>query len=122
MVHSGIFATKAQCDAMAGELVDVTGYTETNINSWCLEAESWLNNFCRVNFSDIYSASMNADKKALLQEYEARYVAMSAIAYNMVGFATKEAEDMIMIHVYRLEKIEALLGEPANIKFLSTNP
>jgi hypothetical protein len=40
----------------------------------------------------------------------------------MVGFATKEAEDMIMIHVYRLEKIEALLGEPANIKFLSTNP
>jgi len=118
MAHTGIFATKAQCDAMAGENVDLTGYTEANINSWCLEAESYINVLCKFNFSDHYS-TLNADVKAILQEYEARYVAMSAISYNMAGFTTRsEGEDMIMVHSYRLEKIEEILKNQDKVTYI----
>jgi hypothetical protein len=120
MAHTGIFATKAQCDAMAGENVDTTGYTETNINSWCLEAESYINILSKKNFSDAY-ASLNADVKAILQEYEARYVAMCAICYNMSGFTTRtEAENMLNVHIFRMRKIEDLIGDSKFVSYMES--
>lgn len=110
MAHTGIFATKTECDAMAGELVDTTGYTETNINNWCLQAESFLNALSKYNWSDKF-ASLNADVKYILAEYSARYVAVSAISYNMAGFTTRtEAENMVNIHIYRMKQIEYILS------------
>ena len=118
MTHTGIFATKAECDAMAGELVDTTGYTEANINMWCLEAESYLNVLGKYNWSDKY-ASLNADVKYVLGEFEARYVGMCAIAYNMAGFTTRtEAENMLNIHIFRMKKIEELLLDQKYITYI----
>lgn len=120
MVHTGIFATKAECDAMAGELVDATGYTEGNINAWCLQAESFLNVLAKYNFSDKYAASINGDVKYILTEYAARYVAICAITYNMAGYTTRtEAENMINVHIYRMKQIEYLVANNNYMTYLN---
>ena len=97
MAHTGIFATKAECDAKVGENVNTTGWTEANINAWCLQAESLINCICRFNFSDVYP-SLNADVKYLLTEIASNIVAIYGIQYNMSGYKSRiEAEDMINI-------------------------
>lgn len=109
MAATSILSTDAEMNAMAGENVDVTGWTDANKTAWGLQAECFLNNLCRFNFSDNYS-TLNVDVKYMLNEYVARYVAICGIAYNMAGFTTRiEAEDMINIHVYRMRQIEELL-------------
>ena len=109
MVATSIMSTDAEMNAMAGELVDVTGWTDANKTAWGLQAENYLNVLCNFNFSDNF-ASLNIDVKYILSEYVARTVGMNGIAYNMAGYTSRvEAEDMINIHVYRMEKIEELL-------------
>jgi len=119
MAHTGIFATKAECDAMAGENIDATGYTEANINMWCLEAESYLNCLMKYNASDTWAATLNVDKKYILSEYVARYVGACAIMYNMAGFTTRiEAEDMLNFHAWRMRAIEKLMADQPTVTFL----
>ena len=99
MAHTGIFATKAECDAKAGENVDATGWTEANINVWCLAAESTINCVCRFNFSDVYAASLNADVKYILTDVASSLVAINGIMYNMAGYSSRvEAEDLVNIN------------------------
>jgi hypothetical protein len=118
MGHTGIFATAAECGAMAGELIDATGWVEANINSWCLQAESYLNVLSNFNFSDNF-ASLNADVKYILAEYEARYCAMCGIAYNMITITNRVvAEDMIMIHWSRMQEIETILTKQENVTYM----
>ena len=95
MVHTGIFAAKAEIDVWVGENVDATGYVEANINAACLQIESLINCVARENFSDSY-AGLNADVKGLLSLAEATLVAIQFIQYNMAGYTSRvEAEDMI---------------------------
>ena len=98
MAHAGIYATLAECTAEAGKKVDVTGWTEGNINLWCLQAEGIIHTACRKVFATIIAdyTAMPAGGKAILADAEASYVAMKGIKYNMNGFTTRtEAEDMI---------------------------
>jgi hypothetical protein len=118
MAYTGKFCTEAEIAAMAGELVDATGATEANRNLWASQVESFLNCFCRHNFSDTFAA-LNADVKAMLSEYAARYVACCETAYNMAGFTSRiEAEDMLNIHFFRMNKIEELLNKQVTIDFI----
>jgi len=123
MAATSILSTDAEMNAMAGENVDVNGWTDANKTAWGLQAESFLNNLTQYNFSDNYS-SLNDDVKKILNEYVARYTAVSGIGYNMNGFETDpslsriHAEDMINIHTYRMEKIENLLKEEKVKDFL----
>lgn len=96
MAHEGIFATKAECDAKAGENVDATGWTEANINSWCLQSESVINCACRYNFSDTY-ATLNADVKSILSEVSSNLVAIYGIIYNMAGIGSRKSESAINV-------------------------
>jgi hypothetical protein len=98
MAHTGIFATKAQCDAAVGENVDTTGWTEANINSWCLMSESIINSYTRYNWSDAYG-TLNVDVKYILSAASAAWVAMQGITYNMSGYSSRiEAETMLDVH------------------------
>ena len=68
-------------------------------------------------------ATMNAVYKILLTEYVARSVAMAGIAFNMsavgVTFSSLiEPEDMIQLHIYRIEQIEKLLKDSDIHQFL----
>lgn len=124
MVATSIMSTDAEMNAMAGENVDVTGWTDANKTAWGLQAESYLNILCHYNFSDNF-AGLNADVKYILSEYVARYTGMCGIAYNMTGFNTDagslarvHAEDMINIHVFRMQQIEKLLTKEGALDFI----
>jgi len=119
MTHDGIFATKAEIDVKVGENVDLTGYTEANINASCVQAESFINVMSRTNFSDTY-ATLNVDVKGILSEAEACWVAMDFIAYNMAGYTSRiEAENMINILDSKLTKCLAMLNDQKSVTFIT---
>ncbi len=124
MVHDGLFATKAECDAKAGERVDLTGWTEININAWCLQAENFINTTSRNNWSDHFSApatttTLSADVWHLLGEAESNLVAIYGIQYNMGGYTTRiEAEDMINILWARFQSCIRLLSDQKVVDFM----
>ena len=118
MAATSIMSTDAEMLAMAGENVDATGFTDANKTAWGLQAESFLNNLTRINFSDSYAA-LNEDVKLILSEYVARYVGVCAIAYNMAGFTTRlEAEDMLNVHFFRMSEIQKLIVDQKVITFI----
>lgn len=109
MVATSIMSTDAEMNAMAGENVDVTGWIDANKTAWGLQAETFLNNLTRFNFSDNY-ASLNVDVKYMLSEYVARYTALCGIAYNMGSYNSyTEPINMTNIHWARLQEIKKLL-------------
>lgn len=115
MAATSVLSTDAEMLAMAGELVDATGFTDANKTAWGIQAEDYLVALGKYDFvANI--ALLKTNVKKMLSEYVARYVAICAIGYNMatVGatFSTLiEPEDMIQLHVYRLEKIEELIKD-----------
>ncbi|MCK9371340.1 hypothetical protein M0R04_15610 [Candidatus Dojkabacteria bacterium] len=118
MVHTGIFCSKAEIDVKVGENVDLTGYTETNINASCLQAEAYINVACRYNFSDNY-ATLNADVKGILSEMEACWVAVDFISYNMFGYSSRiEAEDMINLQWAKFKRLLEVLIEQMTVTYI----
>lgn len=113
-----VIITAAKLNAMAGENVDTTGWTTANQEAWELQAISFLCNLTRYNIADNYS-SLNADVKNMVDEYIARYCAVCGIAYNMAGFTSRqEAENMINIHLFRMEKLEELFADQKTITWI----
>jgi len=115
MVATSILSTDAEMLAMAGELVDATGFTDANKTAWGIQAENYLNALCNYDLVTNV-ATLTANLKQILSEYVARYVACSAIMYNMatvgaVFSSLIEPEDMVQFHVYRMEAIEDLLKQ-----------
>ena len=113
MVVTSILSTDAEMIAMAGELVDATGFTDDNKTAWGIQAEAYL---CMLTNFDLVTnvGDLAAKFKPILSEYVARYVAMSAIMFNMatvgaVFTSLIEPEDMMQIHIHRMEKIEQIL-------------
>lgn len=119
MAATSILSTDAEMLAMAGEMVDATGFTDANKTAWGIQAEAFISALAHYDFPTNV-ATLTALIKPLLSEYVARYVAVSAIAYNMSGFTLGliEAEDMIQLHVYRMEQIEKILKDPEALKLL----
>ena len=122
MAATSILSTDAEMNAMAGELVDATGFTDANKTAWGLQAEAFLNSLTTFDFSTNV-ATLNAKTKQMLSEYVARYVALSAIAYNMATVGATfssliEPEDMMQVHIYRMEKIEDLISKKIVVDFI----
>lgn len=118
MVYTGTICTEAEIAVFAGENVDATGDTEANHNILVAQAESYISNLLRYNVVDNYSA-LNEDVKRSLSEWAARYAAIAVIAYNMAGFTSRiEAEDMINIHAWRMNKLENMLKEQVTVTYL----
>ena len=113
MVAISVLSTDAEMLAMAGELVDATGFTDANKTAWGIQAENYLSLLCNYDLT-ANVGTLGANFKQILSEYVARYVAMSAIMYNMatvgaVFSSLIEPEDMVQVHIYRMEKIEEIL-------------
>lgn len=118
MAYSGTLCTETEIAIFAGENVDTTGDTETNHNALVAQAESFLCCLSRYNWVDNYS-SLNEDVRRTLSEYCARYVAVALIAYNMAGFSSRiEAEDMLNIHLFRMQKLETLLRDQKTVTYM----
>lgn len=122
MAHTGIYATKAECDAVAGENVDVTGWTEANINLWCLKAEGLIHCTARKVFATAIAGftAMPAGGKGILAEIEACYVAIEGIKYDMSAFTSRiEAEDMLNILWAKMQKGLDLISDQKVVTFIT---
>jgi hypothetical protein len=111
MVYTGVLATESELNAMAGENVDTTGWTEANKNSWMKQIEGYL---CAVFNFDLVSNYSSLDPKAkyIFSEYCARYCAICGITFNMNSFTSRiEAESMINVHVWRLKQLDKIIME-----------
>lgn len=118
MVATSILSTDAEMLAMAGENVDATGFTDANKTAWGLQAEAYLSAISRYDWSTNV-ATIDGTTAEMLSEYVARYVGVTAIAYNMAGFTDRtEAEDMINFHWARMLKIEELLKDQVYITYI----
>lgn len=125
MVFSHALVTLAECTAMAGENVDATGYVEANQQTWANQGSAYL---CAISKYDWVTniASVKTNVKPLLAEYIARYVGLSAIAYNQIGFvsptggSTTQVENMLNIHLSRMRAIEKILSNPDYIKYATS--
>lgn len=117
MVVTSILSTEAEMDAMAGENVDSTGWTETNKTAWGIQAEAALNMMSRYDWVTNVG-TLGAKSKAILSEYVARSVGMQGILFNFDVINRIEAEDRINVHVMRIIAIEKLLRDQPTVDFL----
>jgi len=97
MADTGIFATTAEVQRKVGANASSTSNVEAYINDFMTQVESFINGWCRYNFSDDYSG-LNVDVKGLLKEAASNLAAIYVIQYDMSGFTSRqEAESMITI-------------------------
>jgi len=97
MAHTGIFATALECQYKAGAGASAAAIAELLVNSFCSQAESFINVAVRYNFSDAY-AGLNADVKGILTQVASDLVGIYCINYDMSGYSSgTEAESMINI-------------------------
>ena len=95
MASEGIFATTAEVSRKAGANASATSNSETYINDFMTQVESYINAYTRVNYSDSYSG-LDVDVKGLLKEVASNLAAIYVIQYDMSGFTSRsEAESMI---------------------------
>jgi len=124
MAFSHALVTEAELNAMAGELVDATGWIEANKQAWANQAGAYLCVLCRYDFVTNV-ATLTSNAKEILAEYIARAAASAGILYNVNGFATDsnaaarlEAETMVQFHAWRMAAIEKLLKQEGIIDYL----
>jgi hypothetical protein len=121
MAYTGTITTEAEIALMSGENVDATGATEANNNLLVAHAEGFLSGLIQ---DDVVAGFAGYDTvtKQLLSEWAARYAGMTLIMYNTAGYSDLiEAEDMVQVHVYRMEQIQEQLSKGEVQKQLKVN-
>ena len=94
---TGIFCTVAEVERKAGANCSAVSKAEAYVNDYTTQVESFINVFCRENYSKGY-ATLDVDVKGILKEVCSDLVAIYVIQYDMSGFTSRvEAEDMINI-------------------------
>ena len=97
MADTGIFATTTEIQYKAGSGASATAKAEAYTNVFIAQAESFINAYCRYNYSDNY-ATLNADVKGILKEVASNLAAIYVIQYDMSGYVSRvAAEDSVNI-------------------------
>lgn len=119
MADTGIFCTTAEVQAKVGANANSTYNTETYINMYVAQAESFINSYCRFNFSDVYS-SLNTDVKKILTEAASNLAASYVISADMSGFSQlAEAQTKLDFLKDRADAAIALLKDKNVQEFIT---
>lgn len=106
MMISGAYVIR-KCGAGLRNSISGSTYTDDFI----LQAESFINNATRYNWSDIYS-TLTAEVKHTLTEAVSNLAAIYMINYDMGGYTSRtEAEIMINVLKQRADECIAVLIE-----------
>jgi len=98
MADAGIYTKNADIVARAGANANATAVATAATDIYVLNVESFINSATRYNWSDAYTAGLNADVQGILTETGACLCAIYVIQYDMSGFTSRgEAESMITI-------------------------
>jgi hypothetical protein len=118
MAYTGTIVTEAEMQFFAGENVDSDGDTEANHQYLADYAEAYLSSLVKYDIVTNWD-DLNSTYKKLFTEWAARNAAIALITYNIRSYPTRtEAEDMINVHIYHMEKIEEMLKTPSIKDFL----
>lgn len=124
MAFSHVLVTEAELNAMAGELVDGTGWVEANKQAWANQAGAYLCVLCKYDLVT-NSATLTSNAKEILAEYIARAAAINGILYNVNGYSTESnaiarlaAETMVQYHAWRMNIIERLIKQEGFIDYI----
>jgi len=118
MAYTGTIVTEAEQQFMAGENVDATGDVEANHQFLANYAEAYLSTLVEFDIVTAW-ATITAKTRAMFTEWAARFAGMQLIMFNMAGYTTRqEGEDMVDVHAYRMEKIEAELLKQTKQDFM----
>ena len=98
MADVGIYTKSADITARAGTNANATSVAVAATDVYVLNVESLINSLTRFNWSDAFTAGLNADVGGILTEASACLCAIYVIQWDMSGFTSRvEAEDMINI-------------------------
>ena len=117
MALSGAVIAKAG----AGVSTTISGGWDTasEYEKWIEEAEAFLSNLTKFNLVTNWTG-LNAVYKLMFTEYVSRYAAVEAIKYDMSGYTSRvEAEDLMNIHVWRMEAIIKVLNNASVQDFMA---
>ena len=123
--NTTIIADTTDVDGFMGEGID-TGFTETMEDLVGVYTEAFLSNLVKYDIVGNW-LSLNAVYKLMFSEYACRAIAVEAIKYNMrgegnSGFGSlQEAEDMLNIHIWRMNSIQRVLEMDGVQDFMGVN-
>lgn len=113
--------TVPEMQFMAGENADATGDVTANHQFLHDMAAGYLSAFIQDDVIAGYSGYDTVTKQ-IINEWAARFAGMQLILFNTAGYGDLiEAEDMVQVHIYRMEKIETQLDKGAIQKQLKVN-
>ena len=117
MVDTGVFATTAEVQRHVGANASTTANSEAYINQFMTEAESYINDFCRKNWTDVYP-TLNADIKGILKSCAAKIAAIEVIKYDTSGLSDSEAQLRLNVLRDSYKRDLDILKEQATRKFM----
>ena len=98
MADFGIFTKNADIQALAGVNANATSKATAATDIYVLTVESSINAATRFNWSDAFTAGLNADVGGILTEAGACMCAIKVISSDMSGYTSRgEAESMINV-------------------------
>jgi len=113
------FCTVAQVAMYAGLGANAVSKAETNVLVYGAGAEAYINDASRHNWSDETGGTNYADVSKILQECQAKLIAIDVINYDYTGFPTRiVAEDMVNLLWARVKQLIKVLELQATIDFM----
>jgi len=113
------FCTTADVAKYAGLGASGTSKTEAYCLVYGAGAEAYINCASRHNWSDETGSANYGDVSKILQECQAKLIAIDVINYDYLGYPTRiHAEDMINVLWARVKQLIALLSEQAVTTFM----
>ena len=98
MADDGIYTKNADIIARCGANANATSKATAATDIYVLNVESWINCATRFNWSDAFTAGLNADVGGILTDVGACICAIYVIQWDMSGFTSRiEGEDMINV-------------------------
>lgn len=95
MAEAGTLAINADVLIKCGSGVSATSSAEAYTNEYILQAESYINNATRYNWTDNYAA-LNADVKYTLKEATSNLAAIYVISYDPSGYQSLSQAELLI--------------------------
>ena len=113
------FCTTADVARYAGLGASATSKAEAYVLVYGAGAEAYMNCASRHNWSDETGSANYADVSKILQECQAKLIAIDVINYDFSGYPTRIiAEDMINLLWARVKQLIKILELQATVEFM----
>ena len=118
MADDGIYTKNADIAALAGADANATAVATAATDVYVLTVESQINAATRYNWSDAFTAGLNADVQGILTETGAALCAIKVINWDMNAHGVTVAKAMINVLNDRAQKNISILRDTKSETFI----